>query len=40
VEGFRSQILRFAKSAIEPEFVPAFSKEEAPEFLPPRIGQA
>jgi choline-sulfatase len=40
VEGFRSQILRFAKSAIEPEFVPAFSKEEAPEFLPPQIGQA
>lgn len=34
----RSVLRRFAQS-VEPDFVPAFSEDEAPEFLPPRIGR-
>jgi choline-sulfatase len=33
----RAAILEHVADALEPEFVPAFAEDEAPEFLPPRI---
>lgn len=37
VDLLRHQVLEHVTGAIEPEFVPAFSEDEAPEFSPPRI---
>lgn len=34
----RGLILRHVANSVEPEFIPAFSEDEAPAFLPPRIG--
>ncbi|WP_028035796.1 sulfatase-like hydrolase/transferase [Chelativorans sp. J32] len=37
VSELRTKLLLRAAEAIEPDYVPAFSAEESPEFLPPRI---
>ncbi|SFZ81230.1 choline-sulfatase [Devosia enhydra] len=37
IAEFRARVLAHAATAIEPDFVPAFSPDESPEFLPPRI---
>ncbi|KAJ8137460.1 hypothetical protein OY671_009327, partial [Metschnikowia pulcherrima] len=34
----RARLAAFAARSIEPDFVPAYSPDEAPEFAPPRIG--
>jgi choline-sulfatase len=39
VTELRSQALARFATSLEPEFVPAFSDEEAPEFAPPTIGR-
>jgi len=35
-----ARLVAFAADSVEPDFVPAFSAAEAPEFAPPRIGTA
>jgi choline-sulfatase len=37
-QALRQKILDHVAGSVEPEFVPAFSEDEAPEFRPPRIG--
>lgn len=37
VAELRAMLLARAAKTVEPDFVPAFSAEESPEFLPPRI---
>ena len=37
-EELREQVLQHGAGAVEPAFIPKFSAEEAPKFLPPRIG--
>lgn len=39
VSSLRDRILSLAASAVEPDFIPAFSEDEAPEFRPPRIAK-
>jgi choline-sulfatase len=34
----RQSVLQLFAQSLEPAFIPAFSADEAPEFLPPRIG--
>ena len=36
--GFRERVMQHASGALEPAFIPVFSPDEAPEFLPPKIG--
>ena len=37
VDMLRARILAHVAGSVEPAFIPAFSAEEAPEFLPPKI---
>jgi hypothetical protein len=37
-DDLRTRLAAFATQSIEPDFVPAYSPDEAPEFAPPRIG--
>jgi choline-sulfatase len=39
VDMLRAQILAHVADSVEPAFIPTFSAEEAPEFLPPKIAR-
>jgi len=39
VDELRAKVLAHVANSVEPEFVPVFSEDEAPEFRPPRIGK-
>ncbi len=38
VDALRARILAYVADSVEPEFVPVFADDEAPEFMPPQIG--
>lgn len=38
VADLRSSVLEHGEDAVEPPFIPTFSADEAPEFVPPRLG--
>ena len=40
VDELRFRVLAHVARSVEPDFVPAFSEDEAPEFRPPQIAGA